>query len=54
MASATQADLAERAFQRNGFFLLAGDRQVDDLDQVVDLTTDTEVVFIKLVPLVGG
>jgi hypothetical protein len=49
-----QADLAERAFQRNGFFLLVGDRQAEDLDQVIDLTTDTEVVFIKLVPLVGG
>jgi hypothetical protein len=49
-----QADLAEWAFQRNGFFLLVGDRQADDLDQVVDLATDTEIVFIKLVPLVGG
>jgi hypothetical protein len=49
-----QADIAERAFSSNGFFVLAGDRQVDDLDEVVDLTTDPELVFIKLVQLVGG
>ncbi|GAA2107024.1 hypothetical protein [Actinomadura alba] len=49
-----QADIAERAFLSNGFFLLAGDRQVEDLDEVVDLTTDPELVFIKLVQLVGG
>ncbi|MCO6007440.1 hypothetical protein NE236_20900 [Actinoallomurus purpureus] len=49
-----QADLAERAFQRNGFFLLVGDRQADDLDQVVELGVNTEIVFIRLVSLVGG
>ncbi|WP_067831688.1 hypothetical protein [Actinomadura kijaniata] len=49
-----QADIAERAFRRNGFFVLTGDRQVDDLDEVVDLTGDPDLVFIKLIPLVGG
>ncbi len=49
-----QADIAERAFARNGFIVLVGDRQVDDLDEVVDLTVHGELVFIKLVPLVGG
>ncbi|MFI0407511.1 hypothetical protein [Actinomadura sp. 3N508] len=49
-----QADIAERAFQANGFFVLAGDRQVEDLDEEVDLTTDPDLVFIKLVPLAGG
>lgn len=49
-----QADIAERAFNGNGFFMLAGDRQVDDLDEVVDLTGDPDLVFIKLVPLAGG
>ncbi|GLZ12408.1 hypothetical protein Acsp04_26430 [Actinomadura sp. NBRC 104425] len=49
-----QADIAERAFLSNGFFVLVGDRQVEDLDEVVDLGGDPEVVFIKLVPLVGG
>jgi len=49
-----QADIAERAFASNGFFMLAGDRQVDDLDEEVDLTRDPDLVFIKLVPLAGG
>ncbi|MEU3956406.1 hypothetical protein AB0F45_29465 [Streptomyces achromogenes] len=49
-----QADIAELAFLANGFFVLAGDRQVDDLDETVDLTTDPNLVFIKLTPLAGG
>ncbi|MGW2565223.1 hypothetical protein [Streptomyces sp. NPDC001537] len=36
------------------FFVLAGDRQVEDLDEVVDLMADPDLVFIKLVALVGG
>ena len=49
-----QADIACTAFGRNGFFVLVGDRQVEDLDEVVDLTAASDVAFIKLVPLVGG
>lgn len=49
-----QAEIAERAFLSNGFFVLAGGRQVEDLDEVVDLTADPGLVFIKLVALVGG
>ncbi|OLT35766.1 hypothetical protein BJF79_31915 [Actinomadura sp. CNU-125] len=49
-----QADIAERAFLGNGFVMLAGDRQVDDLDEEIDLTADPDLVFIKLVPLAGG
>ena len=33
---------------------LVDDRQVDDLDQEIVLTPDTDVRFLKLVPLVGG
>lgn len=49
-----QADIAERAFAANGFIMLIADRQVEDLDEVVDLDVDEEVVFIKLIQLVGG
>ncbi|GGM81555.1 hypothetical protein GCM10010106_30240 [Thermopolyspora flexuosa] len=49
-----QADAAERAFLRNGFLLLVGDRQIEDLDEEIDLSGDPVVSFIKLVPLVGG
>jgi hypothetical protein len=46
--------LAVQAFGRNGFLVLVGDRQVEDLDAEVDLPAGTEVTFLKLVPLVGG
>ncbi len=49
-----QADVAERAFLRNGFFVFVGDTQFDELDQVVPLRTDDEVRFVRLVSLVGG
>lgn len=49
-----QFDLAVSAFSRNGFVVLVDDRQVEELDDVVELRRDTEVTFLKLVPLVGG
>jgi hypothetical protein len=49
-----QADLACTAFERNGFVLFVGERQVESLDDVIDLTVDPEVSFVRLVPLVGG
>lgn len=49
-----QAGIAEKAFLANGFFVLAGDRQVEDLDEEIDLTTDPDLVFVKLVALAGG
>jgi len=45
---------ALEAFGRNGFFVLIGDRQADKLDEEFEVKVDTEVSFVKLVPLVGG
>jgi len=42
------------AFERNGFFVLVGDRQASELDEEFEVKADTEVSFVKLVPLVGG
>lgn len=42
------------AFGRNGFFILVGDRQAESLDEEFEVKADTEVSFVKLVPLVGG
>jgi hypothetical protein len=42
------------SFERNGFLLLVDGQQVGDLDQYIDLKADSEVQFVKLVPLVGG
>ena len=49
-----QYRLAVTAFARNGFVVLVGDRQVEELDDPVELHRDTEVTFLRLVPLVGG
>ncbi|MEV5978163.1 hypothetical protein [Streptomyces sp. NPDC052114] len=49
-----QFERAVDAFGRNGFLVLVGERQVEDLDAQVELSPGTEVTFLKLVPLVGG
>ena len=49
-----QYERALKAFQSNGFVLLVDDRQVERLDEEVVLRPETEVTFLKLVPLVGG
>ncbi len=49
-----QYQLAVESFEHNGFILLVDDRQVDSLDQVIEVSPATAVTFIKLVPLVGG
>ncbi len=49
-----QFQQAIEAFGRNGFLVLVGERQVEDLDAQIDLRPGTEVTFLKLVPLVGG
>ena len=49
-----QARLAEEAFTRNGFFILVDDRQVENLDDKIEIRLKTEVSFVKLTPLVGG
>jgi hypothetical protein len=42
------------SFDRNGFILVVDGRQATDLDERIQLHADSEVQFIKLVPLVGG
>ena len=49
-----QYQRALEAFNRNGFFVLIGNRQAESLDEQFDVKVDTEVSFVKLVPLVGG
>lgn len=49
-----QADTAEDAFLRNAFFVLVGDRQVEELEEELELDADTDIRFVKLTPLVGG
>jgi hypothetical protein len=49
-----QYNRALQGFERNGFFVLVGDKQAENLDQEFEVKVDTEVSFVKLVPLVGG
>jgi len=49
-----QYDVAIEAFEKSRFLLLVDDRQVDTLDEEIDVTPKTQVTFLKLVPLAGG
>ncbi|WP_371225380.1 hypothetical protein [Roseovarius sp. 2305UL8-3] len=42
------------AFEANGFILLVDDRQVEGLEEEVEIREETIVTFLKLTPLVGG
>ena len=49
-----QFEKACEAYERNRILVLAGDRQTESLDESIDIQRETEVTFLRLVPLVGG
>ena len=49
-----QCRKALEAFERNGFILLVDQRQAAGLDEVIEVSPQTQVTFLRLVPLVGG
>jgi hypothetical protein len=49
-----QYERALEAFGRNGFFVLVANRQAESLDEEFEVKVDSEVSFVRLVPLVGG
>lgn len=49
-----QVDTALEAFGTARLLLLVNDRQAEELDDLIRITPNTEVIFLKLVPLVGG
>lgn len=49
-----QFELACEAFERNGFFVLVDNRQVESLNETVEIGPEVSVSFVKLTPLVGG
>ena len=49
-----QFDTACEAYLRNGFLILIDDKQAGGLDEEVTLGAGSEVVFLRMVPLVGG
>jgi hypothetical protein len=54
LCATTQTELACEAFESGRFLLLVDDRQVERLDDELVIGKGVEVVFVKLVPLVGG
>jgi hypothetical protein len=51
---AAALDQVERGFARNAFLLFSPDRQIEDLDEEIQVTPGLELIFVKLTPLVGG
>jgi hypothetical protein len=49
-----QFEKACDAFTRNGIFILLEDRQLETLDEEIELKPGMQVNFVRLVPLVGG
>jgi hypothetical protein len=49
-----QFQAALDAFQQNRILVLVDDRQAADLNEEIVIAPETQVSFLKLVPLVGG
>lgn len=49
-----EVDRALKAFKQRAFIMLFDDRQIDDADEEVALTADSEIAFVYLTPLKGG
>jgi hypothetical protein len=49
-----QVYIALNAFQKNSFFILVDNQQLEELDQIVNLNYNSNISFVKLTPLVGG
>jgi hypothetical protein len=49
-----QYEKAVQAFQHNGFIILVNDRQVEELEEEIELTEELPISFLRLVPLIGG
>lgn len=52
--SEQQVYVALDAFQKNTFFILVDDKQIEDLHQEIILTERSKISFVKLTPLIGG
>ncbi len=42
------------AFEQNRYFILIDNNQAENLDQEIVLTSQSQVTFLRLTPLVGG
>jgi hypothetical protein len=49
-----QLEVALEAFQANRILILVNERQVENLDEEIVVEPETQVSFLRLVPLIGG
>lgn len=49
-----QFEKAIKAFKANGFLVFVDECQITELDQTIQLTPQSKVTFLKLIPLMGG
>lgn len=49
-----EVDRAHKAFAARGFMVVIDDRRVADCDDVLPVSPDSRVEFIKILPMVGG
>ena len=45
---------ALEAFEANGFIMLVNEKQIESLNEIIELKTATQITFLRLIPLVGG
>jgi hypothetical protein len=50
----TEIERAQRAFAARDYMIVINNRRVFDVNEVLKLQADTQVEFIKILPLVGG
>lgn len=46
-------DVALTAYERRAILVLVGPRETESLDEIITLTSGTEVTFLQLTPIVG-
>lgn len=47
-------DLALLSYMKGEYFLIYDNKQVEDLNEILLLKPDSEAVFLRLTPLIGG
>jgi hypothetical protein len=49
-----QVYIALAAFNKNAYFVIVNNKQVESLEQEVTISSNSSIKFLKLTPLVGG
>jgi len=49
-----EVEKAYKAFEENAFFVMVDGRQLETLADTIILNDETDVSFLRLIPLVGG